>query len=311
MKSWWTVTLIIVLSLAAVSTLGIWWYRRVKKPDDPMAPAKFTVPMGLLGVLMGVVLNNVIASKVAYDNRQQSPSASVQSPPPRTSAATPRSESDPAALAAREKHLSDLRQVLEGDDRQFKNLAGRLKDDGVVVEPESPKEQEEAEVKDRFQDESPLSFDLANHFESYAVRRSKLRGAVHAYTANLRKLYAKVNEQFTVLDKLSGRQQAALGAVKQCTGRAPNVFLRGDARSYWFGLGNQGGNGPAPPPPEIVACVRAFEAFKMTPDVEAACKRLRLESEKVSGIARMLASEAKDLTFRTSLSGNCRYLKVE
>jgi hypothetical protein len=316
MTSWWPIVLMALLLAAGIVLVAWAMYERGPKREHKLYPNLFSVTVGGLMAVSLTIVGMMVASKRQHEDevrqareaRSVSPQPSPSSPTP---IATPKSESDPSALAARSKHLADIRPVLESEDTQFKQLAVRLKDDGVVVEPESPKEQEEGELRSRFQDENPLSSDLVNHFEGYALRRNKLRGAVRAYTANLRQLYAKVNEQFTVVDKMSGRQQAALAAVKQCTGRAPNVFLREDARSYWFSLGNSAGNGPAPPPPDLVACVRAFEGFKMTPDLEAACKRLRLESEKVSGMARALAREARELSFQTSLSGNCRYLKVE
>jgi hypothetical protein len=210
-----------------------------------------------------------------------------------------------------QSHLERLRPVLRADADALKEVAQRTEMTGAPLlsqahNPGSSRNEMEA----RFAPD-PLSSDVKNHYPTFADNKARLRRDVEDQDDEYAGLVSRVVKQIALPPAHPYRDNVARAFVWKCLGLGPGMTLTTDDKSHSYSWLGGSGNGGGPAPPQLVEAFQAFTSFRPDSKVEGHCASLRTRGAKIVDDAEKLSAEARMLAEETTLSGDCKYTRLD
>jgi hypothetical protein len=279
--------LISLLTIGAVlaSVIGIFrYFHRLYREESTRPAIAGAVVNIIFAVLFSLWLNNLFALKRERDAR---------------------------LWGLRQEHLNRLRPVLRTDAQQLRALADRMTALGYLAAPWGDATSAQQEY-DHFWSHDVLAAHLLLHFREYYQARENLRMLVVLQDKEYRDALAQIESKFTSSpSSLVRRTELSLSLLERCTGEGPGITLETFKDAFNYRSRGHTVTGRGRPPRDIVATVRAFQAFQPDPAISGLCSSLSCRSHTITVSARKLSERAALLAEGTNLEGTCKYVRID
>jgi hypothetical protein len=215
---------------------------------------------------------------------------------PATVNESPQDASEGRLSEVRQAHLRQLQPVLRTDAEKLSEIARRVRVEGRVTDARKDRSANAVELRSLFVAHRDLSGDLQNHYQPYAQAKERLRRSVTEQEEEFRRATVLVMTQLSLPpDAEHRRLEVARSVLETCLEKGPGMrdvdttAVADDER----------------------AAFEAFTSFLPDADVAAHCESLKKRAADISANATKLSTEARDLAERTTLSGECKYTKLD
>ncbi len=277
----------VVICLAIILAIILLRYSyRVSQEKSPKSLIATFGAQFLITILIGLWLNNLFSSARENDQR---------------------------LWTLRQEHLVRLRPVLRTDSEKLSYVARRIYNEGRVSDINNDAASNEAELDALFYPDV-LTRDLASHYKEYWREKQHLRSDVEEQDAEFRETVVLVTKTLTLPRIAEHRRiEVARSVLEKCLGKGPGITITISPSGYSFAmLGGSGSSGGSSlPPSDLLAAARAFKAFRPDPEATAHCESLDRRAATIYENANKLSAQALLLAERTTLSGECVYVKLD
>lgn len=265
------VLLLTVAVSAAMSYASLWWI----EPRQPDA-AKAGMP-----------------AAAARPTTAERPTTAAR---PATVNESPQDTREGRLAEVRQAHLRQLQPVLRTDAEKLSEIARRVRVEGRVTDASKDRSANALELRSLFVAHRDLSGDLQNHYQPYAQAKERLRRSVTEHEEEFRRAMVLVTTQLSLPpDAEHRRLEVARSVLQKCLDKEAGMR---DVETTAVADDER-------------AAFEAFTSFLPDADVAAHCESLKKRAADISANATKLSTEARALAERTTLSGECKYTKLD
>lgn len=216
-------------------------------------------------------------------------------------------------------HVTRLQITLRKDSKALSEVAKKVATDGRATDISKPQSDNDRELAALFAPDV-MTEDLANHFTEYWEQRQRLRNHIANQDREFRDLLEVLTKALDISPVGEGRRlEISRTILGKCLEKMPGITVELFDDGYTYSIlggggGSRGGGGRnylPRPSPDIVAAAAAFDKFKLSPEAILQCEVLKNGADRIHEQASKLSVQANLLAEETSLSGSCRYVRLD